>query len=288
MSIKIYDAYKMNYNLNESFYILKTLRDSYRKKEKIYLYKKIFKQTISCLDFFNVYNKKYCFDLEKDMNYLRDDIAVLGYFLEVYNINRKKDYPTILDQLHDFQVCLYPIRKKETLLKVYFSDEYQKKFFKDFIESYNIEEYQYQNSTDCPENIKLKNWNKRLKDWKKTGILSSPPSKSLLMLTIHNEEPNYYKGSVFKSNFENFIPTEEERINKLFNHFSEIETCKIFFKDVDPYKKHSYLTNHLNEYYESLENYKKSKEGQLELKRIKSIIKKITWSDLCTKISKLK
>lgn len=161
MSTKIYDAFKMNYNLHQSFNILKGLQHMYRKEEKNVLYSNIFKEVVYILDINKLYGQTFFFDnLEemKKMNKHRVDYSILGYHLEEYKLARKKDFPTIDDKIHNFSLSLAPIRENETLMKVYFSDNHQKIMFNEFIKKYDIIDYHYQNSTDKPKQVTTKEW----------------------------------------------------------------------------------------------------------------------------------
>lgn len=292
MSIKIYDAYKINLNLNKSFKILKELQLEYRKEERSILYSKILKSVVKKIDLNKVEGEKFEFsllgDFDKKLQRLSDGVSILGYHLEEYKINSKKDYLTHFDKVHDFKILLYPIRANETLIKVYFSDTHQERIFEQFLKKHSIEDYSYQNSTDKPEKISSKDWNKRIKDWKKVGIVSSPPIDCMMCFNIHKEKPNYMDGYFLKTEFSSYIPKIEDRVDFLFNRKVERLMEDIFFKDIPRDKRNGYLTSNIKEYRKQFQEYKESEKG-LEIKTtIEKQLEEITWKDLCRKVSEFK
>ena len=220
------------------------------------------------------------------MESYEDDMAILGYNLEKYNLGSKNKYTSYSDKFHNFTIMLYPIRENETLIRAFFSDDHQRKIFESYSKKYNFEDYHLQNSSDdLIIKLSKEKWDQRESDWREAGVFNL--SKKMLIFNISLEEPSYLTGHFLKNEYKKYIPSIDERVESIYKEIVEIECCKILLKDVDPEKRYSFLVNNKEKYIKETKRFRESEEGIKKLTEIKNLLKEIEWSDLCTKISLL-
>lgn len=161
MSTKIYNGYKFKENLplREIQAFCHRLRDKVRPKARELYFKTFFNIHFGVIDknTFGIYNDVMYFIGKKGGH--------VSYGVELYMSKRMSNVKIsgLRDPAvdFDFSINIIPIKGK-VLVLLYTEKKDLRTVFEEMDE---IEEYYYQNSSDAPEEISAKAWDRRRKDW---------------------------------------------------------------------------------------------------------------------------
>ena len=173
MSIKVHRAYK----LKKGFKLWEVLKDIKVKAEKevsLVFY-------VIGNNFVNQYLKggKRRTELVKEGVFSKDsdkdiftiiDISFLYQEVSLWLFNKYRNY--LLENskkrsVFDFSVCLNVYENKGSYYLIPYSDELMKMVWNFLKDDSRLEDFSYWNNTDCPNDIDIKEWNKRGRTWEK-------------------------------------------------------------------------------------------------------------------------
>lgn len=272
MSTKIYDAYLFKGNVNKTFKLLKKIKKEVLEREMVEIYHKEIKETVHLLDEYLFLNKKIILDENIiSQTPFKENSALIGYKLHQYEINEKKKYPSILDSMSKFDVSIFPISEKKTLLKFYTSMEFHKEVLNKF--SRQLKDYHYQNSTDRPEEISSKEWSQRLRDWNKTGIMDSPPIHCGMSFLLSGDTPSFFSYNLVFKALNEVNLSDKERVDFMIENLITDKTFKNLRKKFN-YKEDNYSAVH-DIYINKRELFLKEKDRLLNLKSTKNKINQL-------------
>jgi len=221
MSTKIYNAYRTSLSLEKLLIKFKEAQPTFQSlKEKKY-YTFWFNKTIELYD-------EYKFGFFKpELNPLpqwiknKSEKQILLYQIYKYveeniiieKVNNFKNSHREPDLDYMFSVVILPKGRKNLVLA--FTDD---KEMLDIFEKFDfLEDYHYQNSTDKPDNISQRNWNKRRKDWDYVlgGNGWGKPIHCGLSYTFTTDtEPFSYKEEK-EDIFNQTLPSKEDRAKNI-------------------------------------------------------------------------
>lgn len=136
------------------------------------------------------------------------------------------------------EIVMFPFTNRNTLLMTY-STNFTNFFSslcndKAFCDTYQLEEYHYQNQTDKPDEISARDWNKRKRDWDKVLKTSIPSTDGIVIniidseIFIHSLFENYRK---IRNEIVSMIPLRSARIKNLAGELALDEYFEIYKKE---------------------------------------------------------
>lgn len=286
MSIKIYDSYLFKGNLNKTFQLLMEIKAEVKKAEEKYLFYEIMKEAIFLLDSEKIFNKKL--NLKKEIlnkMFLGEETSIIGYICEKYRINHEKRIASFSDKESSLESVIYPISNKRTLIIFYFRQKYQREVIEKFVKKKIIEDYHYQNSTDKPDEISSREWNKRLKDWDATGILDNAPIDRMLSFNLHTHIPDLFLSyELINKNINVRQKDRVDNVRLLLIDKMTYDKLRKKNKDLNEKEFKNYIVNNFSVYIDESKKISKSKSFKLKLEKISKNLPNYSIEDLKIKI----
>lgn len=227
MSTKIFNGFIINrevstYELNEMMNIIrKEVNNTYLE----IIYKDFIRFTAKMLD------NKYCMNKRKYNTFLNKELKVKENEI-IYKVFTNKVKESILseeiynsDYDYSCSMTIHPLKDKTLLLLFSQRNEYNKLFREwdkeEKIYTKNkfdfIDEYNYYNNTDRPNNISEKDWELREKDWNNAIGYNAPSERGMIAEFINNKEiPSKIFLKDLKQGIECIYEYRIERVSKKY------------------------------------------------------------------------
>lgn len=289
MSIKIYDSYLFKGNLNKTFQLLREMKAEIKKAEEKYLFYEIMKEAVFLLDSEKIFNKKL--NLKKEIlnkMLLGEKTSIIGYICEKYRINHEKRIVSFSDKESSLESVIYPISNKRTLIIFYFRQKYQRETIEKFVDKKIIEDYHYQNSTDKPDKISSREWNKRLKDWDSTGILDNAPIDRMLSFNLHTYIPDLFLSyELINKNINVRKKDRVDNLRLLLIDKMTYDKLRKRNKDLNEKEFKNYILNNFSVYIDESKKISNSKYFKLKLEKISKNLPQYSMEDFKREIKEM-
>lgn len=200
MSTKIYNGYLLNVSFTELMPFLKKVKLSLESARTELALKIVARQVTSEVD-------------DQFLGLTRpQEISIFKFTSALLDSAVKAQKSTSLLDGRDFSASVVLIPHQEKFLALFY-DNNNPEYLKLWQELKEVQDYHYQNSTDRPEEISAKEWEKRRKDWNEALPGSGIPSENGLIFQFLDSN-TWYDLIDFRKEIFNFVPTFKERINR--------------------------------------------------------------------------
>lgn len=183
MSTKYYGNIVRNASISEVFNLVKSKYNDFNNTFNSYMKKEFVKFAFEQIDRSLISNKK---TKKKDIYDLSNEF-------------HKKNYLNV-NSIVSVKICFFPYKKNILIMNC--SDF----LFDDIYNSFEFEDYSYWNNTDKPEDVSVREWNKRFKVWEE--VCPDCPANNSLMYNPHfNQVKNFpflWKYEDLKEYFEKY------------------------------------------------------------------------------------
>lgn len=218
MSTKIFNTFKLkkeNLTIHELFLISDIIREVLKEKQREIILDMAYKTTCNFLDK-KIYKKENILEDEKIKNILEYNLPLYVYEKLQRKYNKVKHNLTRTpEDIYDFSVSVCFFEYNNNIYLKLFCGYYEKDFMNSLKELDILEEYDYWNNTDKPDNISNEEWKERALVWENIFKKSSIPNEVALNLDITSDFIDFIsKEDILKYNTEENIQKRKETIYK--------------------------------------------------------------------------